>query len=95
MFGIDKVQFSSDSGFDIERARKLANLISVTYNEYEVWDSLKDTKDAKLLLQDSILSFNAFIPLDTDELENIQRKDGSPTTKDYQWLARFWKTKPE
>lgn len=95
MFKIDKVQFSNDSGFDTKRAMELANLISVTYNEYEVWDSIENSTEQKTLPSNSITGSNSFISLQTDDLENIQGKNDSQTTKDYQWLDHFWQQKPD
>jgi hypothetical protein len=93
MVNIDKVQFSPDSGFDIEHAMELANLISVAYNEYEVWDINKDLQDSEKLLKE-ITGSKAFINLGTNYTERCAesgRKTGkSQPNRDYQRLNDFW-----
>jgi Lipase (class 3) len=93
MASLDKVQFSTESGFDLERAMELANLISVTYNEYEVWDTNKDLQ-SKESLPKVITGSKAFINLGTNSLERCA-KDGKKTEKsqpnrDYERLNDFW-----
>ncbi len=93
MIPIDKVQFSKESGFDLERAMELANLISVTYNEYEVWDTNKDLQKQELLPQ-LITGSKTFINLSTNSLER-SAKDGKKTersqpNRDYKRLDNFW-----
>jgi hypothetical protein len=93
MASIDKVQFSTESGFDLERAMELANLISVTYNEYEVWDANEDLQKDDLL-PTTITGSKAFINLSTNYLERYA-KDGKKTEKsqpnrDYKRLDNFW-----
>ena len=93
MTPIDKVQFSKESGFDRERAMELTNLISVTYNEYEVWDTNQDLQN-KDSLPTVITGSKAFINLGTNYLERCS-KDGKKTEKsqpnrDYKRLDSFW-----
>lgn len=93
MIPIDKVQFYQESGFDLERAMELANLISVTYNEYEVWDTNQDLQNQKSL-PPIITGSKTFINLSTNYLERYA-KDGKRTEKsqpnrDYKRLANFW-----
>ena len=93
MISIDKVQFSTESGFDLERAMELANLISVTYNEYEVWDTNKDLQNLDSLPK-TITGSKTFVNLSTNSLERAA-KDGKKTeisqpNKDYKRLDNFW-----
>ena len=93
MIPIDKVQFSKESGFDLERAMELANLISVTYNEYEVWDTNKDLQNLDSLPK-IITGSKTFVNLSTNYLERAA-KDGKKTEKsqpnrDYKRLDDFW-----
>ena len=93
MASIDKVQFSTESGFDLERAMELANLISVTYNEYEVWDTNKDLQNLDSLPK-IITGSKTFVNLSTNYLERAA-KDGKKTEKsqpnrDYKRLDDFW-----
>ncbi len=93
MIPIDKVQFSTESGFDLERAMELANLISVAYNEYEVWDTNKDLQKSGSL-PPTITGSKAFVNLSTNYLER-SAKDGKKTeesqpNRDYKRLDNFW-----
>ena len=79
MIPIDKVQFSKESGFDLERAMELANLISVTYNEYEVWDTNKDLQNLGSLPK-TITGSKMFVSLSTNYLERAA-KNGKKTKR--------------
>lgn len=89
MAPIDKVQFSKESGFNLECAMELANLISVAYNEYEVWDTNKNLQD-ETLLPKTITGSKAFIHLDTNELEKSAEAKDNKTNRDYERLNYFW-----
>jgi len=93
MIPIDKVQFSKESGFDLERAMELTNLISVAYNEYEVWDTNKDLQNLGSL-PTTITGSKTFVDLSTNYLERAA-KDGKKTEKsqinrNYKRLDNFW-----
>jgi hypothetical protein len=94
MSQIDKVQFCKDSGFDLECAMELANLISVAYNEYEVWDKNEDLQD-NIQLPSIITGSKAFIDLNTNNLEEFQQSTDNHSNKDYQRLNQFWKQNEE
>ncbi len=94
MIPIDKVQFSKESGFDLERAMELANLISVTYNEYEVWDSNEHLQKDELLPK-TITGSKTFIDLKTNSLEECANNNGDRVNQDYERLNQFWHQKPE
>lgn len=93
MISSDKVQFSKESGFDIERAMELANLISVAYNEYEVWDTNNDLQNESSLPK-TITGSKTFINSSTNCLERAakdEEKTGrSQPNSDYRRLDHFW-----
>ncbi|NJK51130.1 hypothetical protein HC931_26205 [Candidatus Gracilibacteria bacterium] len=89
---INKVQFCKNSGFDLECAMELANLISVAYNEYEVWDQNEDLQN-KEKLPLIITGSKAFIDLNTNNLEEVKNSENERTNRDYQRLNQFWKQK--
>ncbi|MBW4616659.1 MAG: lipase family protein [Desmonostoc vinosum HA7617-LM4] len=89
MFSLDKVTIPADSAFDLERAMELANLISVAYNEYEVWDS-DDNLQTKDSLPKIITGSRAFVELHANQIEKFQTQN-----KSYNHLDQFWKQKPD
>lgn len=88
MARIDKVQFSSDSGFDLEAAIELSNLIAVAYDDYEVWDERVD-KDPNQLPK-IIKGSKAFIKLPVDDLEEVKQKEIDKPAREYGRLDQFW-----
>jgi hypothetical protein len=94
MAPIDKVQFSPESGFNLEGAMELANLLSVAYNEYEVWDTNENLQDEKLLPK-TITGSKAFIKLDTNNLEEYAEEKDNKINRDYQRLDKFWHQKED
>ena len=76
MFSLDKVTIPADSAFDLERAMELANLISIAYNEYEVWDSDENlqTKDS---LPKIITGSRAFVELHANQIEKFKTQTGT------------------
>jgi hypothetical protein len=94
MVRIDKVQFSPSSGFDIERAMELANLISVAYNEYEVWDTNPELQKLELL-PETITGSKAFVDLNTNYLEECSENGKRQPNDNYRRLDEFWKQKPD
>lgn len=82
MYPINKVQIPKYSSFDAEIAMELANLITVAYDEYEVWDGQGKRSD-KLPLH-PIKSSKNFVSLPVDQLEGI-KVDGL-----YGRLDQFW-----
>lgn len=61
MVSIQKIQIPEGTGFDRKVAMELANLISVAYNEYEVWDAneeLQQESKLPILIVQSFLIFS-------------------------------------
>ena len=92
MIPIDKVQFSKESGFDLECAMELANLISVAYNEYEVWDTNEQLQKDELL-PNTITGSKTFINLHTNCLEERASSQDNQVNQDYERLNQFWQQK--
>lgn len=95
MISLEKVQIPQDSGFDVTKAMELANLISIAYHEYEVWDQIDTFQDNKPLPPKEMIGSHAFIPFNTDEREKFTDKQTKQTAHDYQRLNRYWEQKPE
>ncbi|BAY41982.1 lipase class 3 (plasmid) [Nostoc sp. NIES-2111] len=89
MLSLDKVKIPADSEFNLERAMELANLISVAYNEYEVWDNDKNLQK-KDSLPEKITGSRAFIELHANQIEKFQTQN-----KHYNYLDQFWQQKPD
>ncbi|MEG3436062.1 lipase family protein [Pannus brasiliensis CCIBt3594] len=95
-----KVQISQNSGFDVRKAIELANLVSIAYNEYEVWDKIGSLQERGNPprrvpvppLPDTIIGSSAFIRLESDNREKFAVNQDNP---DYQKLNQYWQQKPE
>jgi len=91
MISVKKIQIPEGTGFDRKVAMELANLISVAYNEYEVWDANEELQhENKLPLV--ITGSQDFADLEMDSLE-CQKKNGKNT--DFEKLTKFWKDSKE
>lgn len=88
MAAINKVQFPLDSGFDLETAMELANLITVSQDDYEVLDQ-QDSKNRQLPPPE-ITSSKAFIKLPLHQLEEVDPKEINKLPRTYGRLNRFW-----
>ena len=88
MISVKKIQIPEGTDFDRKVAMELANLISVAYNEYEVWDTNEELQQESKLPA-IITGSQDFADLEMDSLE-CQKKDGKNT--DFKKLNQFWKT---
>lgn len=99
MFKIDKVQIPSDSGFNLECAMELANLLCVTYDEYEVWH--KSGKKEENFPPDLITASRSFIDLPVSQLEEVSKAANvygrldecwkkTDKVEEYKRLKNFW-----
>jgi len=89
MSSIQKIQIPEASGFDRTRGMELANLISVAYNEYEVWDS-NEYLQAPNQLPTIITGSSAFTDLQTNDLECQKRQNKEDKNIDFAKLNQFW-----
>jgi hypothetical protein len=83
MFQIDKVQISINSGFNLECAMELANLLSVAYDEYEVWDNSGNQEED--FPPKIITASKAFVDLPVNQLEEV-----SKAANTYGRLDKYW-----
>jgi hypothetical protein len=98
MYPIDKVQFCPNSGFDLERAMELANLIAAAYDEYEVRD--KQRKQEKQPPLPIITASTKFVDLPVNWLEEVTEPNSygrldeywkkTGTVEKYERLDSFW-----
>lgn len=83
----------SKVGFDRARAMELANLISVAYDEYEIWDTQQQKEPP-----DTLMGSGAYIKL-PEGIECPQGAKSAPEEKappgSYGRLDRHWKSVPE
>lgn len=90
MISIQKIQIPQDTGFDRKVAMELANLISVAYNEYEVWDANEESQHDNQL-PSIITGSQDFADLEMDSLE-CQMQNGENRNTDFEKLNQFWVT---
>ncbi|WP_286824920.1 lipase family protein [Microcystis sp. LSC13-02] len=91
MVSIQKIQIPEGTGFDRKVAMELANLISVAYNEYEVWDANEELQQESKL-PTVITGSQDFADLEMDSLE-CQKNHGENTN--FKKLDQFWKNSKE
>ena len=88
MVSVKKIQIPEGSDFDRKVAMELANLISVAYNEYEVWDANEDLQQENKLPA-IITGSQDFADLEMDSLECQNEKSKNTNFKK---LNQFWTT---
>ena len=88
MISIKKIQIPQDTRFDRKVALELANLISVAYNEYEVWDVNEELQHENQL-PSVITGSQDFADLEMDSLE-CQMQSGESRNTDFEKLNQLW-----
>ncbi|MFN7469672.1 MAG: lipase family protein [Pseudanabaena sp.] len=90
MISVKKIQIPEGTGFDRKVAMELANLISVAYNEYEVWDSNEELQHENEL-PPVITGSQDFADLEMDSIE-CHKQNGENRNTDFEKLNPFWAT---
>jgi len=86
MISVKKIQIPEGTGFDRKVAMELANLISVAYNEYEVWSTNGDLRQESEL-PSVITGSQDFADLEMNSLECQNEKSKNTNFKK---LNQFW-----
>jgi hypothetical protein len=98
MASLNKVQIPQNSGFELKCAMELANLLEVSYDEYEVWDYRQTKHLPEELPPNAFICSTEFVDLSETTValcEKIDPKEipGIEPKESYGDLDEVWQTK--